>query len=60
LAVVGPHQHGAAETVVLVAFGFVLAVLAVAAIVWVTAASFGRPRFVVPPPLRRESDPNGK
>jgi hypothetical protein len=53
LAVVGPHQHGTAEKVVLVAFVFVLGLLVVAAAIWVSAALFARPRFVVPPALRR-------
>jgi hypothetical protein len=55
LAVVGPHQHGTAKTMVLLALSLVLVVILVAVLVWVMAACFGRPRWVVPPPLRRRN-----
>ena len=54
LAVLGPRERGTARQIILVLATIVLALIVVAAIVWVSAAWFGRPAFVVPPPLRRE------
>ena len=55
LAVLGPREHGTTRKVILVLAVVVLALIVVGAIVWVSAALFGRPAFVVPPRLRRES-----
>jgi hypothetical protein len=54
LAVLGPKEHGTARHVVLVLLAVALAIVLIAALVWVSAAASGRPRFVVPPAFRRE------
>lgn len=56
LAVLGPREHGVTRHVVLDLSGLVLALIVLAALVWVTAAGLGRPGFVVPPRLRRERE----
>jgi hypothetical protein len=58
LAVLGPREHGATRHLILVLSTLVLALIVVAVLVWIAAARFGRPEFVVPPPLRRERETN--